>query len=121
MESTTEKTILVDLDFNVVKRLQQLREWEQEWKIEDSLLLQRINQLDGSNRLHAQLGAQISSFRKRKRMHLVRRPLSISPDSLEQVGFENLRKHMTEQFVELSKEQRLLWLNNFLYIRHYID
>ncbi len=46
----------------------------------------------------------------------MRIPLEITPQTIKQVGYAALRQHLVEQFTQLAPEERLLWLNNFLFI-----
>jgi len=108
-------TLVVNDQINVRQRLQQLCEWQEEWKKEDSNLAQRIQKLDDTQ-LASQEGAQIGSLRRRLLLRQVRRPLEISPEQVKKITYPVLRQHLVEQFVRLTPEERLLWLNNFLFI-----
>lgn len=108
-------TVALDDQINVRQRLQQLCEWQEEWKKEDSYLAQRIEEL-GDTQLASQEGAQIGSLRRRLLLRQVRKPLEISPEQVKRITYPVLRQHLVEQFVRLSPEERLLWLNNFLFI-----
>src|SRR5690606_6213334 len=46
----------------------------------------------------------------------VREPLEVSPALVGEVGYESLRQALCSQFARLTKAERLLWLNNFLFI-----
>jgi hypothetical protein len=59
---------------------------------------------------------QIASLRRRLNMQLVKYPLDLAPDLLRQTGYDQLRAHLAQQFVALSREERWLWLNNFYFI-----
>jgi len=108
-------TIALDDQIDVRQRLQQLCEWQEEWKKEDRDLAQRAEELS-ETQLASQEGAQIGSMRRRKLLRQVRRPLEISPEKVIKITYPVLREHLVEQFVRLSPEERLLWLNNFLFI-----
>jgi hypothetical protein len=75
-----------------------------------------MRQLDHSNHFDIQRGAQLAQLQQRLRMKLVQVPLEISPDVIRQVGYEALRQHLVTQFATLSKAERRLWLQNFLFI-----
>lgn len=107
---------LVDTQFDVRKRLKDLREWSKEWEQDDRLLMERIHQLDENRPTFEQEGMQFASLRKRGSMKLVKRPLYISPDLVKEVGYDTLRESLVRQFATLSKEERLLWLTNFYFI-----
>lgn len=108
-------TLVVDDQINVRQRLLQLCEWQEEWKKEDGYLAQRIEELSDTQ-LASQEGAQIGSLRRRLLLRQVRRPLEISPELVRKIKYPVLRQHLVEQFVKLSPDERLLWLNNFLFI-----
>ena len=108
-------TLVVNDQINVRHRLQQLCEWQKEWKKEDSYLVQRVQELSDSQ-LASQEGVQIGSLRRRLLLRQVRRPLEISPEQVKKITYPILRQHLVEQFVQLTLEERLLWLNNFLFI-----
>ncbi len=108
-------TLAVDDQIDIRQRLQQLCEWQEEWKKEDRYLAQRIDELS-ETQLASQEGAQIGSLRRRLLLRQVRRPLEISPEQVIKITYPVLRQHLVEQFVRLSPKERLLWLNNFLFI-----
>jgi Bacterial TniB protein len=108
-------TIALDDQINVRQRLQQLCEWQEEWKKEDSYLARRIQELSDTQ-LASQEGAQIGSLRRRLLLRQVRRPLEITPEQAIKITYPVLRQHLVEQFARLTAEERLLWLNNFLFI-----
>lgn len=108
-------TLALDDQINIRQRLQQLCEWREEWEKEDSYLAQRVQELSDTQ-LASQEGAQIGSLRRRLLLRQVRRPLEISPDQVRKITYPVLRQHLVEQFARLTSEDRLLWLNNFLFI-----
>jgi hypothetical protein len=110
------QTATADAQLNVKARLNQLLQWQQEWLKEDSQLAERVNQLRPNKWVDIQRAMQIATFRRRLRMTLVKAPLEIAPEVVREVGYEVLRQSLVEQFARLSKAERLLWLNNFLFI-----
>jgi hypothetical protein len=110
------ETTPADTQLNVKARLNQLEQWQQEWSREDAQLAERVNQLRPNKWVDIQRAMQIATFRRRLRMKLVKAPLEIAPAVVREVGYEALRQSLVEQFARLSKAERLLWLNNFLFI-----
>jgi hypothetical protein len=110
------QTVTADAGLDVRQRLAQLREWQTEWEREDVLLARRLGQLNPNQVIDLQRGAQIASLRRRRRMQLVKEPLEISAETVRAVGYEALRRSLVEQFAGLAQAERLLWLNNFLFI-----
>ena len=88
-----------------------------EWRTEDEQLRARLRPLKTNKPMDKQLGEQIGRFRKRLKMRQVREPLEIAPKTIEtEEGYRLLRQNLAKQFGALPKEDRLLWLNNFLFI-----
>ncbi len=114
--TTTPQTRMTDVTLDVKARLAQLARWQQEWTAEDARLVARVNQLRPDRSADVQRAMQIAAFRRRLRMKLVQEPLEIDPDVVRAVGYNALRQNLVEQFARLSKAERLLWLNNFLFI-----
>lgn len=110
------RAVLVDEELNVRQRLVQLQAWKANWEQIDNSLAQRVRQLENNDRLLAQKGAQIASIRRRLRLQQVKEPIEISSEIIERVGYPVLRRHLVQQFAGLSKAERRLWLNNFLFI-----
>lgn len=109
-------TLSLDTELDVQTRLRQLDLWQAEWRTAHEQLSDRMRQLDHSNHFDIQRGAQLVQLQQRLRMKLAQVPLEIAPDVIRQVGYEALRQHLVTQFATLSQAQRLLWLQNFLFI-----
>ena len=112
-------TTIVDETFDVRRHLARMCVWEDEWFREDERLRARLRQLDRDKPLDMQKGEQIGRLRKRLKARRVREPLEIvvsSQESEEGEGYRHVRQNLAAQFATLSKEERLLWLNNFLFI-----
>ena len=107
-------TAVVDENFDIRRRLVCIGEWKKEWLREDERLKARLRQLDPDKRLDIQRGDQIGFLRKRLRMRLLREPLEISTKA--QGGYKAIQRNLREQFVGLSREDKLLWLDNFIFI-----
>src|SRR5690606_14128157 len=109
-------TIAINHALDVSQRLSQLRHWQQEWQKQDALLNQRLEQIDPNKHIEIQRGEQVIRLQQRLRLSLVREPLEVSPALVGEVGYESLRQALCSQFARLTKAERLLWLNNFLFI-----
>ena len=107
--------IPLDEAIDVRQRLQNLCKWHEEWEKIDLQLGQRTNEL-GSTTADAQKAAQIGNLRKRLLLQQVKQPLEIAPDTIRRIGYGALRQHLAEQYTRLTKEERFLWLNNFMFI-----
>ncbi len=102
-------------ELNVRQRLQQLADWRDEWIRAREQLRQRARDMEDTH-IAAQQAAQMASLERRLRLQQVRIPLEITPQTVIRVGYPALRQHLVEQFAQLTKEECLLWLNNFLFI-----
>ncbi len=110
------QTVTTDTTLDVPQRLEQLRKWHTEWKREDAYLAQLVDQIDDTRKVDIQKGVQIANMRQRIRMKLVWHPIEIAPSILEKAGYNAFRENLQRQFARLSKEERLLWLQNFMFI-----
>ncbi len=109
-------TLPLDNRLDVRHRLTDLQAWQQAWLEETTYLDHCLTSLDHTRRLDLQRGAQIARWQQRLRVTLVHQPLEIAPEMVRHLGYEGLRQHLVAQFVSLSRSERLLWLNNFLFI-----
>ena len=105
----------LDPELSVSRRLADLRRWQADWQHLDRQLEEQLLQLDGSNLLQLQQAVHISNLRRRMEMMLVRQPLSIPESVLKNLGVETVRSQFARQFARLTREERLLWLNSFLF------
>jgi Bacterial TniB protein len=102
---------------DVRKRLEDLVLWQEEWRAEEAYLDQLLAAIGDSTReVDIQKSAEIGVLRNRLELQQVRIPLEISPDAIKAIGYVKLRQQMVSQFVQLSQEEQLKWLNNFLFI-----
>lgn len=110
-------TSIIDETFDVRRHLDRMLTWRDEWSSQDEQLQARLRSLNPSKPMDRQLGNQIGRFRKRLRMRRVREPLEIAAKSLKtEEAYRCLRENLARQFLGLSKGDRLLWLDNFLFI-----
>ena len=108
-------TIPFDESLDVSRRLANLRMWQAEWQHIDRQLEEQLIPIEGNNLLELQRGIHIANVQRRMAMTLVKEPLSIPESVLKQLGVRTIREQFAQQFAGLSKEERLLWLNSFLF------
>jgi len=108
-------TALFDPSLDVNRRLADLRTWQAEWQRIDHQLEEQLIPLSGNNLLELQQSVHISNVRRRMAMTLVKQPLSIPESVLKHLGVRMIREQFAQQFASLTKEERLLWLNSFLF------
>lgn len=110
---------LLDDKIVVRQRLQQLSDWHAAWMEQTAFLDQQIAAIsDAPNprEVDLQKAEQISSLRRRLELQQVKMPFEISPEIVKTIGYHALRQHLVKQFVQLTKAERVFWLNNFLFI-----
>jgi len=108
-------TALLDPSLDVNRHLADLRTWQAEWQRIDYQLEEQLLPLSGNNLLELQQSVHISNVRRRMAMTLVKEPLSIPESVLKHLGVRLIRERFAQQFASLTKEERLLWLNSFLF------
>ena len=108
-------TAPLDPSLDVSRRIIDLRTWQAEWQRIDRHLEEQVSHLDGDNFLQLQQSVHISNVRRRMAMTLVQQPLSIPEGVLKNLGVHTIRDLFAQQFTSLTKEERLLWLNAFLF------
>jgi len=108
-------TTPLDPSLDVSRRLADLRTWQAEWQRIDHQLEEQLIPLSGNNLLELQQSVHISNVRRRMAMTLVKQPLSIPESVLKHLGVRMIREQFAQQFASLTKEERLLWLNSFLF------
>jgi len=108
-------TAPLDPSLDVGRRLADLRTWQAEWQRIDRHLEEQVSHLDGDNLLQLQQSIHICNVRRRMAMTLVQQPLCIPEGVLKNLGVHTIRDQFAQQFASLTKEERLLWLNSFLF------
>jgi TniB protein len=106
----------LDMSLDVPKRLTQLALWQKEWYHIDRHLEEQVGQLDGNKLLELQQASHITNVRRRMEMTLVKTPLSLPETVLRDLGVRRIRELLAAQFARLTKEERLLWLNSFIFL-----
>jgi hypothetical protein len=114
-ERATMTTLPLDESLDVSRRLANLRTWQAEWQRIDHQLEEQLIPLSGNNVLELQQSVHISNVRRRMAMTLVKQPLSIPESVLKRLGVRVVRSQFAQQFIRLTREERLLWLNSFLF------
>ncbi len=111
------EVISLDDKINVRFRLQDLAAWQDAWKSQERYLDKLIEEIGNSPRAtDIQKAAEIASLRNRLELQQVKVPLEIAPETIRAVGYNRLRRYLAAQFVPLTREERLLWLHNFLFL-----
>jgi len=117
MTNTAPPVLAVSETLNVSERLTRLREWRQLYREEDLRLHNQAYQLNPTRSLDVQKGAQIAAQRRRLRLQLVAEPIEIPLVLLNQPqGLAGLSQSLRQQFSQLNREDRILWLHNLLFM-----
>ncbi len=104
-------TTIVDENFDVHQRLEQIRRWQNEYVSEDKQLQVRLRQLDATKPLDIQRSHQIGQLRKILILKQVREPLEVIIGSHQPGSIQgSVRQNLMYQFASLSKLDRLRWL-----------
>jgi hypothetical protein len=119
-DTLTGYIVPIDRTLDVLERLAYLARWQGEYECERACLQGRARTL-GTHYIDQQKATQIAQLGHRIRMMRVRKPLVILPRAQateEEAKAEMMatRANLARQFAGLSKEQRLLWLNNFVFV-----
>src|SRR5256884_7311493 len=104
-----------DPSVDVRRRLTDLQTWQSEWQRIDRALEERLLGLDGTRLVELQQAAHLSNLRRRLGMTLAKTPLTVPECVLKRMGVRVVREQFAQQFVSLTREERLLWLNSFLF------
>jgi len=105
----------IDPSLDVSSRLAKLRTWQAEWQRIDHELEEQVSHLDGNNLLQLQQSIHLSNVRRRMEMTLVKEPLAVPESVFKRLGARAVRSQFAQQFAGLTREERLLWLNSFLF------
>jgi hypothetical protein len=118
LEHTPSRTATLPLTgtLDVRHRLRQQQTWHTEWQQKDHLLEQIIFEVDETRPAGEQRGLQAITERIRSRLDILREPLEISPQLIDEMGYQPLRQTLDQQFAQLGKADRRLWLWNLLFI-----
>src|SRR3989440_3891133 len=104
-----------DPSVDVRRRLTDLQTWQSEWQRIDRALEERLLGLDGTKLGEVQQAAHLCNLRRRMGMALAKTPLTVPESVLKRLGVRLVREQFAHQFVSLTREERLLWLNSFLF------
>lgn len=101
---------------DVQHRLEELNRWANKWLVEDRKLEMELFRL-GDSRRDKQKGAQIAYLRNLLGYQIIKAPINLDKEILTKIGYETYKDGLASQFAALSKQQKIAWMNNFLFIR----
>jgi len=114
------RTTIIDDTLNVRRRLDRLRADMETWEREDAIVEQRIQDLRSNpsrfKTLTEQRGVQLDTLQHRLWLTMVQEPLEISVQIITRTGYDAVRANLIRQFAGLTKEDKILWMHNFLFI-----
>lgn len=107
----------LDKPLDVCRRLKDLAKWKKEWKEQDAFLDTQIMAMEENpSQVDLQKAAEISRLRRRLELQQVRVPFEIPIKTVKEIGYEALYRELVAQYTQRSKADRLLWLNNLLFL-----
>jgi hypothetical protein len=119
MTTTIGRTVLMNADFDVQHRLQQLRDNVTKFRQKDELLMARIMQLDPNKFVDLERGAEIGTLRKVTELQLVDPPIELDSAAVDMMNSRDVNvmiDHLKREYARFSQEDRLLWLNNLHFL-----
>lgn len=116
MQSLT--TALIDTGLNVSERLKNLAKWQKEWEEQAKFFDMLIEAMaDPPSYFDLQKAAEIARLRRRLELQQVRIPFEIPVKTIKEIGgFGPVRQLLVNQYAQLTNAERLLWLNNLLFL-----
>src|SRR5579871_3181800 len=107
----------LDTQINVRQRLKDLAIWQEEWKNHNAFFDMLIGAMEeNSSQIDLQRAAEISRLRRRLELQQVRIPFEIPVETIKEMGYAALHRDLVTQYTQLTKADRLLWLNNLLFL-----
>jgi hypothetical protein len=114
---TSIRTTLLDQELDVRARLSQQQAWQREFERRVVDIDAAFAELDLSIDRELQISDMLESKRARLELLKMKLPLEVSAKALKKPGsLETLRSHLTNQYVGLTKEEKLQWLINLRFI-----
>lgn len=114
---TTFETVAIGAGLDVAAHVARLKTARDDYLSEDTYLRHRVQGLDLTKPAARQKAAQIKELRVRNKVKVAGVPLVIDPVVLvADGGVSAVRTSLVRQFVRLSKEERVLWMNALLFI-----
>lgn len=113
----TPTAVKLDKQLDVRQRLKALDRWQEEWRKQDTFFATQIAAMEENpSQIDLQKAAEIGRLRRRLELQQVRIPFEIPVEIIQEMGYEALHRELVTQYTQLSKAERLLWLNNFLFL-----
>ncbi|HLV97243.1 MAG TPA: TniB family NTP-binding protein [Ktedonobacterales bacterium] len=107
----------LDTQINVRQRLKDLAIWQEEWKNHNAFFDMLIGAMEENpSQIDLQRAAEISRLRRRLELQQVRIPFEIPVETIKEMGYAALHRDLVTQYTQLTKADRLLWLNNLLFL-----
>lgn len=108
--------VRLDTKLNVKQRLVDLQSWTKAWHEEDERLHQRALNLNPTRQAEVLLGSQIAGLRRHLALKVTQEPIYLDPTVARETSLGQVRQHLRGQYVELSLNERRLWLTNLYFL-----
>ena len=110
-----ETTYIDSKVLNVRERLNLLSDWKREYDEEYKKLNNELLLL-GDNKRDFQRGIQIIHLQKAALYRLIKEPIYLDYQAIDEFGIDNYQTELIKQYSLLNSEDKQLWLNNLLFI-----
>lgn len=109
-------SVVLNDKLNVIKRLDDLAQWKDEYISEDQKLKQIRDSYSLKNQVDIRIRREIARQRRAIQIMMVKKPFEVSVEVATRVGISSIRTNLTNQYSQLSVEQKKMWLNNLTFI-----
>ena len=108
--------VQVDTTLDVRRRLMVLQKNVELWRQQDADLKTQVMGLNPSKRADVLRGTQIASVRRQLALSVTLQPLMLDPAVVQQAGYGNVRRHLKQQYHQLTTPECSLWLSNLAFL-----
>ncbi len=100
----------------VARRLKLLRKWQSKFERNMKATSALLQSMSESGDVDEDMGAHLIGHRRVQKMQLVEKPLVFSTDVIREYGYESMHAMLCAQYASMTRKQKDLWMNNFLYV-----
>jgi hypothetical protein len=110
------ETLMLDGTLDVRHRLHNLVIWEEAAQAQIRQLNEQIAAINVANKRALHQADELGARRRLLNSLRLPAPLELDPHIVEMLGYQDLRRHLVNQFNPLSVDERLLWLHNLSFL-----
>lgn len=114
MNFTLPRTCVVDDTLDVQQRLKELTHWREDYRRQDAVLTEQIDQASAHEDDIIAFQRLCSLYAVRQRLHAgwLQQPFEYTSETVASSTYDGLYQHLADQFVGLSDDERMCWLDN---------